>query len=139
MLEKKKNDLEEFLQKLQSLTEVANEEENLKEEGKALILDNVHEFLNAILESERPPCADHPSVDDLSKVLWAKYWAIMTSVLGKTFKDLDLPILGREAKEWAKTAGVTPVKILPEREAQAKNDKRKQIAVRILESYGQCP
>ena len=29
----------------------------------------------------------------------------------KHFKDLELPILARDAKDWSKTAGITPLKI----------------------------
>ena len=41
----------------------------------------------------------------------------------KHFKDLELPVLARDAKDWSKT-----VKILPEREALAKNKQRKAVA-----------
>ena len=57
----------------------------------------------------------------------------------KHFKDLELPILARDAKDWSKTAGITPVKILPEREALAKNKQRKAVAQEFLEAAKAVP
>ena len=57
----------------------------------------------------------------------------------KHFKDLELPILARDAKDWSKTAGVTPVKILPEREALAKNKQRKAVAQEFLQAAKAVP